>query len=300
MRKNILTSIAVLGLTGIMAIGCSNDKTSKMTIEELYTKMEEAAKTQDKMSAEMLIDLELIMDMQAEGVDFSVDMAMGMDGTIKTSVDPYKSHLTGTVSISTMGQKQEMDMESYSVIENGNVVNYMYNYLDQSWTRQDTHQTADLYAENNFSTETFMSGDFLKLENKTKKIDGNEVYVVTMKYAGEDLEALMNTMDSSAFMGETGLSMDSLSFEAMEVLATCYVDTDDFQIVQLEMDLEGLGDMMNDLYQDMLASDQSLGSDVEITVDIPIYHIELKNICYDNVTIPDVPQEAKDSAIDIS
>ncbi len=285
--KKIMTLGAVTGVICLMATGCG-----EMTAEKLTEKVNEATAGKEMTSAELLMDLDASYAMDVMGVEMSMDFDMDLDLNQLINVSPFAGYSDGSIKMNVMDQEIDTEIQGHTVIEDDKIVTYSYTGMTNSWTREETGMSASEYEEFLLTAPTFgdEAGEAV-LEEETTQLDGTEVYVLQANYSGEDVEEVLSDAGPMGGLMDVGEG----SMADMSIPVTIYVDAKTFLPVQMDMEIKGMDDFVNQMLMGELESLGELTADSEITVEVEKCHVILKNFSYEAQEIPEVPQEALDS-----
>lgn len=227
MRKKIVWLMAsVMLLSAMMLAGCGSKK-EEVTAESLVKQANENMEKAKSYTGDM--DMQMSMNMTQD--DYSMDLDMGMTGTIEATIDPEIFHMTGTMNMSLLDIS--MDMDIYDENKDGEVTTYT-GVADQ-WTKTVTAATEsqsgmeDMYA-------LASDGADMTLASETEKIGDKEVYVLTSTITGDKLQSLVASMGSVT----EGMDIDLSTMEA-NVTMKIYKDTVLPASVSIEMKDNGEG-----------------------------------------------------------
>lgn len=285
--KKLLMLGMILSLLCLTATGCG-----EMTAEKLAGKMNGAAEGKQITCADMEMELEASYAMNLMGMDMSTDMAMDMDLGMQFNAEPFAGYTEGHLKMTLMDQEIDTDIKAHTVIEDDEIVTYGYTGMTDTWSRQDTGLGASEYEQLLLTApvEEYDASEF-ELEEETADLDGSEVYVLHLSYTGEEMEMILSEMGS--FSGMSGIDEGSMS--DITVPATVYVDAQTFLPVRIEMDIEGMENLVNNMLEQEIQNLGEYAQGAEISVEVGKCHAVMKNFGYDVQQIPEVPQEARDS-----
>lgn len=269
------------GFMGIALTGCG------MNAEKLVDEM--AAATEGKQMTQATTTMEMDMNMEAEGV--SMDMSMDMVMDVQASNDPYASYTNMETTVDVAGQQTSEVIQLYSIEEDGALVNYVYTESTDSWEKQDLGMSMDdiasQTADYNWLLEKAKSEE-LTLEEDAQTVNGKEVYVMNCTLEGEEIQKAFEGIGSMTDMFEQA-GMGEIDFTALSVPTTYYIDKETFLPVKMEMDIEGMDEMMDELLANMFAQAEM---ETELNFSISKLHAVYDNIGYDAIEVPEVPKEA--------
>ena len=131
----------------------------------------------------------------------------------------------------------------------------------------------------------------LTLADGVQTINGREVYVLSCTLTGDEMQ---NTLDSSAgmndSMSELGISPED--FAALRVPTVYYIDAHSFYPVEVQMTVEGFDTLINSILSSTMGMDpETAGMEVKVGA----MTVSMKNMTYDPVEVPPLPQVAYDA-----
>ncbi|MEF9839348.1 MAG: hypothetical protein RR705_00080 [Lachnospiraceae bacterium] len=259
----------LIALTGCMLVtgiltGCGE----KVTAESLLKEVNQNYMQAESLKGDLAVDIDL--DVEESGV--SMNMVMGVDGTMELTNSPAAMHMDGNLNADFMGLK--MNFEMYSVETDGNTNVYMK--VMEQWTKTEDSSEKPKAAEfqDLFDKE-------LTLSSKTEKIEGKEVYVLEGKLNSEGLEQQFAVLKES--MGEVFPEMD---FGKMDIPITLKVYKNSKLPASIDMDMNGF---MSEMFKTMGVEEQG-----GITVKNCRATMTFQE--YNAVDAIEVPKEALDAA----
>ncbi len=212
------------------------------------------------------------------------------------NADPYAGYIEGHMVVDMFGQQIDSDIKSYSVIEDGQIINYNYTGITDSWERMDSGISSAEYEEYLLKAPelTSASPEAMTLEEETTTIDGKEVYVLRQNMTGESMEALLSELGS---MNEMMEIFEGKSMSELNAPTVSYIDTKTFLPVQIEMSIEGMDEFLNQILSETMEYAGAAEEDSVIAVSVPKCEMVMKNISYEAPVIPEIPQEVYDDII---
>ncbi len=269
-KKRVGFLLAALLLFMAVLSGCGG---KKVTAEELIA--ETTKKMENVESMDMNIKMDISMGVKQSGV--SMDLDIGADIDMQATEEPEASYMSGTLTMSMMGLS--VDMESYSVIEDGKAVTY--SGTGGEWTREETEVPED---EVTNMMDVFKEGMEYELQPKTEKVDGKEVYVLTGQVAGDLMNDMVGAMADS--LGDTVGDIDWSSFKAD---ITMKIDKSTKEPVEMIFDCsEGISKVMD-------SAMASAGADGSVS--ISKYVVTATYNSFNDVDEIVVPDEVKEAAV---
>lgn len=238
--------------------------------------------------------MEIEMSMSMEGV--TIDMDMSSVGKNMIQMNPYMAYTTTEMTMTMMGQQETMVSESYIVTEDGNLMTYMYDESVGYWTKMDSGLSeAELMEQQEAGFDWLKEkplSDFT-VDTQVHNIGGRDAYKVEFTLTGQEMNQSLNGMAGvSDMLEESG--MGDLDMSSLNVPAVYYIDAETYQIIQMEMNIEGMGDMMNDMMSSLLGADAATAG-YQMEFDISKCYVIYSDISYDPVEIPALPAEATET-----
>lgn len=287
--KNFRRILAVLLVVAMMAVfaGCG-----KMTPEKLAGKMA-LALTKTPMSSETV---EMGFEMALGSQGFTMDMAMDISMDMVVALEPYRAYSDMTISMDMMGQNMTETSQVYMLEENGTVTTYTYVESAGIWQKATVDiSAAEMTSNSSYNWLAQKPAEELTLDEETQTINGKEVYVLRCTISGTQMQDVMSSMGGmNDALSDMGLS--DMDMSALNVPAVFYIDAKTFLPVQIDMEIQGMDEMMKD------AMEQTLGGDLAsmgVELEIGSVRMACTNISYEAAEVPEVPQEAIDTAIEI-
>ena len=285
-----ISLILVLSLLILALAGCG-----KMTTEKLALKMVEATggKTMTQATTTMELVLDMTMGQGGMNMDLGMDVTCRMD--MKMQADPYLMYgeISMDMAMEILGQTMEetVNTKNYMELVDGKAVSYTYDESTGTWqsTEVDVEEAMGYVKEGmDYSFMKDMIPEII-LEEETQTLNGTEVYVLRMTITGEQMQKAMGgAVDMESMLGQAGLEGE-LDFSALEVPAVIYVDAKTYLPVKMEMEIAGMGEMMQSMMGPMLGAAEGM----ELDLDIPVCKVVYENIGFDPVEIPELPAEAR-------
>ena len=222
MRKKLVwLLVGSMVLSTALLGGCEKKVTAQNLIEDMNAKLESVK------SYEALMDIEMSMNVEAEGIGMDIDV--NISGDIETVMDPATTHVDMEMDMSLLGLS--MDMDVYSQIEGEQMITYTG--MAGEWMKT----TQELTAETDISKITVNVGDpaNLKLAEQTEILDGGEAYVLTGTISGDELQSVLASAES---MVE---SMGEVDFVNMQADMTLWIYKDTGYPASMEVVMSGDG-----------------------------------------------------------
>lgn len=298
MKKIIALALCLVMVLGLLA-GCGE---KPMDVKTLTQKMDEAAKNQTSAAYKMALELEMTMGMEG------MTLTMGADANLDMKADLAKNALWVDVdaALDVLGETQEIGMEIYTgTAEDGTATMYIYEDSTGTWMKAAMEDFAGQISQMQGSTIKMsdIPQEKMTLAEEKQTVGTSECFVLTMDADGSFFSEQMNSMMGAAaetMDEETAAMLENLDWSKLNVKAVYFVDAKTFQTVQMDMDVQGFGEMMDEVLGAAVAELMALmgGEDMEITIEVPVFKASLTEMTYTGIEVPAVPQEAIDNAVD--
>lgn len=296
MKKIIALALCLVMVLGLMA-GCEK----AMDAKTLAQKMDEAAKNQTAAAAKMALELEMSMAMEG------MTLTMGADASMDMKVDLTKNAVWVDVDadLDVLGETQEIGMEIYTdTAEDGTMTMYIYESSTDTWMKTAVEGFADQLTEIQGSAIRMsdIPQEKMTLAEEKQTVGGAECYVLTVDMDGAYFGEQMNTMmaaGSEAMDEETAAMLETMDWSKLNAKVVYFVNAETFQTAQVDMEILGLGEMMNEMLGTAMAELMAMmgGEETEIAIDVPIVKASITEMTYTGIEVPAVPQEAIDNAV---
>lgn len=278
-KRKIVILAAFLGLK---LTGCGMN--SEKLAGEMLTAMEGKQLTQATASMTM----EMSMEADGQSMDMKMDMAMD----IQASVEPYASYMQMKTTVDVAGQQTEETMQTYSLEEDGALVNYVHTDSTDKWEKQELGRSmgdiSSQIIDFSWLAEKATSEE-LTLEEETQILGDQEVYVMTYTLEGDEVDKTLAGMSGMTdVLGQAG--MGEVEYSTLSVPTTYYIDKETFLPVKMDMTIEGMDEMMDAVVAGILGENE-LG--IELDMNVGAIHAVYDNMSYDPVEVPDVPEEGR-------
>ena len=265
--------------------------TAKTVVEQMVQAVEE--KTMTGGTVTMAFNFTMIAPGAEGKEDTEITMEMGMEMDMKLSVEPLAMYTDNKVSVKMTGMDTTIETETYLVQEEGQMVTYSHMLMNDSWTKNPMpeSQMQDINKKADYSWILTKDDGELTLADGVQTINGREVYVLSCILTGDEMQ---NTLDSSAgmndSMSELGISQED--FAALRVPTVYYIDAHTFYPVEAQMTVEGFDTLINKILSSTMGlNPETAGMEVKVGA----MTVSMKNMTYDPVEVPSVPQEAYDA-----
>ena len=299
-----MKKIVALALCLVMVMGLMSGCEKAMDLDTLIQKMDEAGKT--VTATGMNAELEMEMKMTVTGM--TMNMGMDMEMEIKTKSDLSAMYMDMEMNMEAMGESDKTNTEIYGVMEDGVMVSYAHDDASDIWVRSTQENYGDMM--NQFAGMQQSLGQFPKelmvLAEEKVTVNDRACYALTVNMSGEQFQTymsdymgtMMSQLTGTGELDEETLAMvEKLDWTGMSASCAYHVDAETFLPLDMEMEILGMGDVMNDLLGTLM-----LGMDageMEFSIDVPAMKIFARNMVYNEaVEVPAVPQEAIDNAVD--
>ncbi|MBR4290026.1 MAG: hypothetical protein IKT52_05225 [Oscillospiraceae bacterium] len=262
-----------------------------MTAERLVQEMLTATAANPMTSS--TVDMEMGITVAAEGV--TMEMNMDMTSVNMVSLEPYAGYSELTMTMDMLGEQTTETTRQYMMEQDGAIVSYMNVDGTSSWEKlvMDLNLEQLMQESQDYNYLTQAAAEELQLAESTQLLDGQEVYVLSIDLKGTQMQDALSSMDSLySLLSETGMDFD---FSALTVPTTYYIDVATYLPVKMEMDIQGMGEMMTGMIGSMLG-----GAAAGMEIDIPTFKAVYSQMGYGPAEIPAVPAEGKLKADQVS
>lgn len=203
-------------------------------------------------------------------------------------MEPYKAYTELTINANAFGQSESVSSISYIVEEDGKIYNYT-NSDEAGWTKMDSGMDAtdvEQALEYGFDWMREKGEDEFSLDEEPHVINGRNAYKVSLVLNGNEMQQAMGNMyGTNKLFADSGLGEIDMSL--INTPCSYYVDTENFSILKIEMDIEGMDKLLMDTYANMEGAEE-----MDINVSIDKCHMVYDKVSYDPVEVPEVPEEA--------
>ena len=311
MKKIVALVLCLAMMVGLMT-GCQK----KMDAETLYQKMNEAVKGSTAQSLDAQLELDLSFATMGMTIDMGFDIGMGME--MKTDLSAV--HVDMTLDMDVLGQNEKTTMDVYVAVDGDNLVTYVYEGASDTWIKSTEGDIQQFMAEYQALAQELESDALpkgvLTLAEEQVTVGERKCYVLTEQMDGETMQGFMSQyMDQilAEAMEAEGAELDAESQEVLDLIKNMdwsklnytvvyHVDAETFLPRETAVEIQGIGDVFNEMFSTLMASalmGDLAGEIPDFTIEVPACKMTMKNMAYnDEVTVPAVPQEAIDNAID--
>lgn len=298
-----MKKIVALALTVVMVLGLLAGCEKPMDVTTLAQKMDEAQKTVTALEGKMGMDLEATMAVPG----MTLDMGFNLDADMKYKADMSAGYFKMKLGIEAMGQSEEVEMESYIAIEDGNFIAYTYENASDMWMKTEQDTTEYLALQEQLMNVGLKYSDIpaekMTLAEEQETVDGKSCYVLTINldgnYLKDSMTTVMESLTGEIMTEEDQAALAEMDWSALTYNITAYVDAATFLPVQMSGEVLGIGEMLNGLIATALAERMlgEGGEELEITIDVPKCSYTMTGLKYNDIEIPAVPQDAIDNAV---
>ncbi len=261
---------------------------NKADVELVLDKMYEAANANGAIS-QANTDMVLKMSLSMTGATFDIDMVSS--GKTMLQMNPYISYTYSEMTMEMLGEQQTMVTESYVISENGDLVTYSYDGSTGVWSKTDTGMSeADVTNQStNYAWMKEKPVSDYTLDTQLYNIGGRDAYKLEFEFTGEEMNQSLSGMPGvTDMLSENG--MGDIDMSALSVPTVYYIDAENYQILQMECNIEGMGEWLNDMME-LLGADLTTAG-YEMDLNIEKCSMLYTDISYEPVEIPALPAEA--------
>lgn len=217
-KKAVFYMVMMLAAVFLMS-GCGK----KATPENLMTDINKNLKEIESVSANIKAE----MSMEEGGDSLEISMDLDMESTDKPSAAYMKGNVSMKQGVNSLG----MDIEGYTVEEDGGYVSY--NYADGRWVRTVVEDEEEILDDNVFEELVKHHEDF-KLSEDTVEVNGETCLEMKGEVKAEALESLTGEELLESFYS----GMDEIEEEAEKITCTIAVYKDKVLPAKIRVDME--------------------------------------------------------------
>lgn len=259
-------------------------------------------------SSDAPVPTSMDFNMQAELVlkqpGMSATIEMGGEGSALLSTDPIKAYCEMSAHIKMMGEVQETNVSFYTLEEDGELLSYSYDPDWDSWTKvslplpEMTLQPVS--AGTAVLAEELVDYNGLECYELHWEADLAAILEEFREKYPEEWEDFMTGLETGmAEQEETVMTvLEKLDFSVVKLHILYYVDTAECRVRYTTLEIEGLDLLVEQLLQEVAAvlaeNEEYAGIDLgleDIGLEFPVLRVEISNISYDPVEVPQLSEE---------
>ncbi|MCD7746383.1 MAG: hypothetical protein LUI13_14070 [Lachnospiraceae bacterium] len=310
MKKKLVLAILALGAASML---CGFD--SAETAEGVLEKMSENSAAMESMSSNFGVNCDVAVEIGDGTTTSSIAVLVTADFDIQATLDPLATALDGSMTISTFGQGETIDMEMYMITGDDTLDTYIYmldsttdedgegswQYSSTSLEDYDLQELIDLSSSIEYGELSDWGLDF-ELASEAIDYEGTECYLLSTIIDSSNLSTLIEKSEELVedLTGEELLDeedTDTLDYmlsylDGLQINIDYYVDAETYLPVAFHMDLNN-SDLT--VLNDYLAAMLGAYDDEEYTTTVNIVLNDLSmdyTMSYDDVEEITVPEEA--------
>lgn len=266
MKRNKLLAVCLALAMVLMCCACTNTDpdpgTTASTGPEELTAAQIADKMQEALTNTPCGKLETVMDMSMSidaGEAGKMDMGIQNSTEITITQNPVSSYAVATIDMDIAGQNTQTVSESYSIVEN----NEMVSYVNSSgiWMKLPMGQSPEDYSKS-ASALTVDTANIIVDESVTEW-NGKKVIALKFEMTGNSLQETVDGILGG--MGNLGGSLDSatdliesVDYTKLKCSSVIYLDSETYLPLFQEQTFDGMTEVMAPVYQ-------QLGATVEVS-----------------------------------
>lgn len=306
MKKTLVLGALVLGTASML---CGFD--SAETVESVTQKMQEASAAANSASMDMAMNVDIGVDIGDGQTTSTIAVGAKADFSVDAFMDPLAMKMAGSMTLSTFGQNQEINMEMYGVT-NDNGEFETYTYQEDSVTGESgwMHQVSEgLNMTELMSASEAMDfaelaewGMVFELAPEAADYNGTECYLLSATIDSDSFATMISK--ASELTGEALPDSEEIDIvlsllDGIQMNLEYYVDTQTFLPVFAHFDMDGSDfSVISQLIQAQIAasgaeSNTTVALNInDLSIDMPMTYGEAEEVV--------VPEEAIASATEIS
>lgn len=219
----------------------------------------------------------------------SMRMGVEMERDVSMTNSPFSLFVSSKTNMIMADAEISESTQFYCRKEDSLLTAYMHLDSMDVWMRSQSEEQPSSLLRNYWLTG-YPAGpgiDALTVAEEMVILDGREVYAMSYVVNGQDHAAyLYDALES--FLGPVSLA--GLDLSVVELPTTYYIDAQTFCPVQIVMEFHGIDQLIRQILQSQNTGMPN-GDMVEPLVEINEYRLEIRNISYEEVEVPQVPEE---------
>ena len=234
--KAVVASLLVFSM---LASGCAvavdqpEASGDQMTAEQLAVNVVEEVNNID--SVHTVLDMEINAKVGTGLIGLPAKISGIVDADV-VKADPA-AHADLSVSVSALGQGEEINAEAYVVTEGDEAIAYINSEGEWQKSEMAAQIPTGVQVERAFIGQ--ITDDILGLTLEDEQVDG--CYVLKTTFEGEALQPIVEPVLESA---DLGLDLSTIDWTAADADAVAYVSADDFRLASIELDCAALGEQI--------------------------------------------------------
>lgn len=219
----------------------------------------------------------------------SMRMGLELERDVSMSNSPFSLFVSSKTNMIMADAEISESTQFYCRKEDSLLTAYLHLDSMDVWLRSQSEEQPSSVLRNYWLTG-YPAGpetDALTVAEETQYLDGREVYAMSYVVSGATHAAyLYDALE--AFLGPVSLA--ELDLSVVELPTTYYIDAQTFYPVQIVMEFHGIDQLIRQILQTQGTSLPN-GDMVEPLVEVSKYRLEIRNISYEEVDVPQVPEE---------
>ncbi|MBO5564432.1 MAG: hypothetical protein J5935_02325 [Lachnospiraceae bacterium] len=274
------------------AVEKAEELTAELLLERMLAEMETVKSAQEKTN----VDMQIRIAMSDSGLDFGMDMKLGMNILSDVSLDPVAAHMLMDYNYEMFGTEEKQEAEVYMEEKDGKIVTYTKDGENWYSMEQEMEEVDTSYVYNRDMFEMLnRDGVTMTLAEEKENINGADAYRIDVTLEGELIAEVMNEMVQSE---DAMFDMDSVDWDGLTTDLQIYIREDDNRLAALVMDLTPIGETA--IAQAMnLAEDAEELQGVDIAINEFMVRADFLEYDIDPVVIPE-EVSAESNKVDIT
>ncbi len=259
------------------------------TPEPVISKKDEVlGKIEERMQTAPMTQMKFYLDasvkVKVEGIPFNPNLAMG--GEVLLSHEPKQIYSAVEVSASVLGQELGEKLVTYILQEDVTYAQYLHMQSTEAWQRADVGTQVNPTA---IQPERILLANREKLyfDEKAYSVSGVNAYRMSFAATVFEMADALGYSDLDKMLKQQGFG--DVALEELYLPVVFYINTENYQIVQIEISMTGAEGLISDLV-DMYAKEM-IGS-INLSVQIRNAVVYCTDFGYEPVVMPQLPPEA--------
>ena len=261
------------------------EKVEELTAEELLKRALEAMENVKSAKEETNMDMGLGLSVSESGMDFSMDMKLGLHMLSDISVEPVAAHMLMEYSYEMFGSEEKEEAEVYMQEVEDKIVTYT-KAEDNWYSMEQAKEEVDTSFV--FSSELFemmqREGVKLDLAKETEKIGDVDVYRLDVTLEGKMIAEAMNEMMQSS--DEELFDIEAVDWDNLTTQLQVYIRQDDNRLAAMEMDLTPIGETAIAQAMDLAEEAEELEG-IDLSIDQFAIRVDFLEYDIDPIEIPE-------------
>lgn len=232
-------------LAAVLMLSCCacSAKTKPETAAQVAEKMQTALQETPCSYAQLTMDMTMAIASEENG---TLEVTTKTTNDIKVTQEPVSGYTAVTAEVECGGEKSQSVTESYSVVEDDELVSYIHS--GGVWMKVANGQRPEDFAR--FATSVSMDASNISIDESLTEYNGKEAICLTTHITGEALQTALGEMLEGIVqqVSASGETANTVDYSAMSCNACIYLDRETYLPIAEEFTFSGMSEAMNALY----------------------------------------------------